>query len=239
MSQLDLKYAKLTIQDGYTSIGTFAVNHSGGYTTGTTTMVVDGTVGAVVNGDSFTMAGDSTVYVISAHSETSGNTTSITFAPGLVIAAIDNEIGTMLPNGLEIKIGQGTFTYDEKRKVDYVLERGLIGTVRLGDQEPLDVRFDFLWDFLRSISGATVPTIEDAFKQRGPASTWVTSAADKCEPYAVNLVLTYTPPCTGVQREIITLHDFRWESLNHDAKAGTVAVTGKCNVLEASIVRAA
>lgn len=140
---------------------------------------------------------------------------------------------------LEIKIGEGTLTYDERRNMEYVRDRGLLDVVREGDEEPIDVRFDFTWEFLRTTSttGAGIPTVEDALKQRGEAAAWVSSSADPCEPYAVDIVVTYTPPCGGELTEIITLPDFRYTSLAHDAAAGTVAVTGQCNVTQAVDVR--
>lgn len=140
---------------------------------------------------------------------------------------------------LEIKIGEGTLTYDETRNMEYTLDRGLLDTVREGDEAPMDVRFDFTWEFLKAVSttGAGTPTVEDALKQRGEAAGWVSSSADPCEPYCVDVEIDYVPPCGGELSEIITLPDFRYESLAHDISAGTVSVTGKCNATQAAIVR--
>jgi hypothetical protein len=44
------------------------------------------------------------------------------------------------------------------------------------------------------------------------------------------------PQCTGDQEEIV-LEDFRWESLDHDLKAGTISCTGKCNKKTATTLR--
>lgn len=216
------------------SLGTPLVNNAGGYAIAATTMVVDGITGALHVGDSFKVGTDETLYVISAHSETSTNTTSVTFAPGLVVAAVDNEAIHLQKHYLDAKIGGGTFTYDEKRKYDYILDRGHIDTVRQGDDEPVDVRFDFTWEFLSSVSGATIPTFEEALKVKGPAAIWVTSGADPCEPFSHDIEIIYEPPCGAVNSETILLKEFRWESLNHDLKAGTVAVTGKCKIIEAT-----
>jgi len=100
------------------------------------------------------------------------------------------------------------------------------------------VKLDFIWEFLKASTGDT-PTVEDVLKKRGEASTWVTSATDICEPYAVDIEIEYTPVCEDVDREIITLADFRYEELSHDLKAGTIAMTGKCNITEPTVVRAA
>jgi hypothetical protein len=142
-------------------------------------------------------------------------------------------------NEVSIKIGEGTLTYDETRTMEYTLDRGALDTVREGDEVPMDVSFDFIWEFLTatSTSGAVVPTIEDALKQRGEASGWVTTSADACEPYAVDIEIVYTPTCGTEEDETILLPDFRWETLAHDLSAGTVAVSGKCNAKEAIISR--
>jgi hypothetical protein len=144
------------------------------------------------------------------------------------------------PKTLEVKIGEGTLTYNEKRNMEYVRNRRQVAFVRTGDDEPMDVNFDFIWEFLRSKTGDPI-TIEEAIKGSAPAVTagWVTSGADPCEPYSVDIRITYTPPGPGVQKEIITLKEYRWEGGNHDLKAGTVASSGKCKISEADIIRAA
>ncbi len=240
-----------------------AVDNGPGYTTTTTTMTVKNFVGKLQVGQKFKLLTNSTVYTISAHTETTGNTTSITFSPGLVDAAVDsdvlhiqnpwtigltftpglvsgatdNDTITIQPHSLDVKIGEGTLTYDEKRKMEYILDRGRLSTVRLGDEEPMDVKLDFLWEFLTAIGGSGIPTIEDAFKKRGEAATWITSSTDPCEPYSLDIVILYEPDCTGIDPEEIILNDFRWESLAHDFKQGSVAVTGKCNNLVATASR--
>jgi len=140
---------------------------------------------------------------------------------------------------LEVKIGEGNLTYDEKKNMEYTKDRGALDTVREGDEEQMDVSFDFTWEFLKAVSttGAGTPTIEDALKQRGEASDWVSSSSDECEPYAVDVEIHYAPDCGSELDEIITLPDFRYTSLAHDLRAGTVAVTGQCNATEAIIVR--
>lgn len=137
---------------------------------------------------------------------------------------------------LEVIVGDGNLTYDEKKAREYVMNRGKIYTVRDGDEEPLEVSLDILWEFLKASSGEP-PTIEDALKNRGEASTWVSTSTDPCEPYCVDIEITYSPNCTGVENEVILLKYFRYENLNHDLKAGTVSTSGKCNVVEATVTR--
>lgn len=146
-------------------------------------------------------------------------------------------------NELEIKIGEGTLTFSEKKNMEYTRDRGVLDDVREGDEEPMDVSFEFVWTYLKgpssasTISGGT-PTIEDALKQRGAATSWTSSDADTCRPYSVDLEIEHAPtPSNCGDKETITLPDFRWESLDHDFRAGTVSCSGKCNAKEATIVR--
>lgn len=135
-------------------------------------------------------------------------------------------------NYVAAKVGEGTLTYTERKQREYLMEKGIIDTVRNGDQVPMDVGFTFRWYFLRSNVTST-PSIEDALKQRYEAAAWVTTSADTCEPYAVDIVCVHTPPCAGETRERVTLPYFRYEELQHDFKAGTVSCSGKCNAQEA------
>jgi len=143
---------------------------------------------------------------------------------------------TVLPHDIEIILTDGTLTYIEKKARTYVKNRGLLSTVRNADEEPVDIRTDFMWEFIRSQSGHP-PTVEECFKQIGGASNWISADADQCAPYAVNIVVYYKPNCLGTYDEKITLPDFRYEELSHDAKTGVITLTGKCNVTEATAVR--
>lgn len=150
--------------------------------------------------------------------------------------------GTGTPKKLTLKIGDGNITYDEHRAIQYVKDRGKLDTARLADEEPVDVTLDLQWSFLTQDTDADPAepiTPEDALKARGGASDWVTSSGDPCEPYAVDIEIDNIPPCGGVTPEKILLQDFRYETLAHDPKAGTLRATGKCNVLEATVTRAA
>jgi hypothetical protein len=238
MAWFDLKNADIYIRDGSNDSGTRtgAVNLLAGYMTGVSTMAVDAITGIIATGTRFTIAGQTTKYTVTGHTETMGNTTELVFTPGLTAGVSDNAVITFLQNELTIKVGEGNLTYSEKQNVEYKKDRGLLDTVRLGDEEPLDVSFEFWWEFLKASTGGT-PTIEDVLKKRGEAADWVTTSDDECEPYCVDIVVLYTPPCSGEDAEEIVLREFRWESLNHDLKAGTISVSGKCNVKEAEVTR--
>lgn len=239
MAQLDIKNCNVYLRDGYAgaaNVSSMKINNGGGYSIGATTIAVDGATGAVVTGDAFVIGDRSTRYTIASHSETLGATTSITFTPGLVSAAADDDNVDIAPKQLQIRIGDGNITWTEKRPITYVKDRGKLDTVRRGDEEPVEIKLDATWVFLKASTGQT-PTIEDALKNRGEASTWTTSSSDPCEPFCVDVVVEYTPPCTTEELEIYTLRDFRYEELGQDLKQGQLSVTGKCNVVEVDVER--
>jgi len=141
------------------------------------------------------------------------------------------------PNTLEVKLGDGNLTYSEKRNMEYVKDKGLLDTVREGDEEPVDIKFDFTWEFLKAVTSSGTPTVEDVLKNSGEASTWVTSSDDPCEPFAIDLEIEYAPVCDGVDPEYIRFNDFRYEELAHDMRQGQVSASGKANVTQALITR--
>ena len=147
------------------------------------------------------------------------------------------------PLELTIKIGEGNLTYTESVEREYTPDRGLLDEVRDGDEQPLAVTFDFTWEFLRGgLGSGDPPTVEDALKNRGNAASWISSDSDTCRPFAVDIVVEYVPAC-GVgalaDQETYTFPDFRFDTIEHDFRAGTVSVSGRCNVTEATVLRAA
>ncbi len=229
---IDFKQAQIFLRDGFT--GAAQVNNASGYTTTSTTMVIDNASPAILaDGMTFKVGSDTTIYQIISHIETSSHTTSITFAPGLVVAATDNEAITLQPNQLEVRVGEGNVTYEEKRPRVYRKNRGRLDTVKDDDEAPIDVVLDAVWDHLIGVTNDP-PTVEEALKQDGNASTWVSSDPDVCQPYALDIVILYTPLCTTSEPEQIVLQKFRYESIPHDLKAGTLNIKGSCNVTRAN-----
>lgn len=137
---------------------------------------------------------------------------------------------------ITVVIGDGNLTWTEKKPRIYDKDRGILDNVRDGDQEPMEVQFSFRWEFLKADTGG-VATVEDALKCRGVAASWSSSDADLCAPYAVDLEFTFTPICTSAKDEVYLFPDFRYESLDHDAKAATVSCSGMCNATEPTITR--
>lgn len=229
----DLKKATIYLVDGFG--GTAAVNNMAGYAAAAVTMLINGYTGIIPSGAQFTVVGSDAIHTITAHSETMGNTTSITFTPGLTGAVLDDAVITLTGRVLQIKVGEGNLNYSEKRPVEYKRDRGLLDTVREADQEPMDVSLEFTWEFLTASTGDD-PTIEDVLKHRGEAADWESSGGD-CEPFCLDVRIDYDPDCPDIENERIVLPKFYYESLNHDLKAGNVSVQGKCNATEAIVTR--
>lgn len=139
-------------------------------------------------------------------------------------------------NQLEIKIGQGNLTHSEKRQLDFVLSRGALDTVRENEDQPMEVAFSFMWEFLKSAAGEAISP-EEAIKGIGAASSWTSSNPDPKAPFSVNIIVIHTPPCAGVDIETVLLPQFNQENLAHSLNDATVACSGKCNATQAIITR--
>ena len=150
----------------------------------------------------------------------------------------DGGVGTA-QNSLVMKLGEGTLTVTEKRPIEFVRDRGVLDYIRLADEEPMDVRFDVVFEYYtaQSVTGAN-PTPADALKGEGAASAWVTASDDACEPYVIDIEVDNAVVCgTGKTAETLTLPDFAWEQMDFDLKAGTLSVTGRCNATSLTAVR--
>jgi hypothetical protein len=142
---------------------------------------------------------------------------------------------------IAITIGEGNLTYSENKNIEYILDRGNLDEVREGDQVPLEVSFDFTWEYISAVAASATPTVEEALKNIGEAADWVSSdvgAGAACRPFAVDLEVLYEPtPAACGEKETITFPNFRYETLDHDLQAGTISCTGKCNALMPTAVR--
>jgi hypothetical protein len=232
----------LWVTDGTVStIVAGAVNFTTGYpavlpftTAASSTIVVDTFAVKVPVGAYVQFGTHMQFYEVLASTPTTGASTGLTLYPALLSAQADDAVINVIGNGIYAKLGEGNLTYSEKRNLIYIRDRGFIDTMKVGDDEPIDVSLDFTWEFLRSAGAGFVPTIEEAVKQVGQAATWVSTSADPCEPYSVNVWLSDIPPC-GTDAESIQLSEFRWTSLAHDLQGGKVSVKASCNALYAII----
>ena len=162
------------------------------------------------------------------------STTAITVTPGLVVATGAGGSVTFSGRKLEIKIGEGNLNYTENSPREYIKNRGRLDTVRNADEEPVDASFDFTWEFVSAVTSGGLPTIKEALKQSGEASTWLSTSSDACEPYCVDIEVFYDPGCGGKNTELIVLEEFRQETLEHNLRDATISCTGKCNKTEAT-----
>jgi len=230
MAVIDLKSADIFIKDGTVNAAstTLSANAARGdpVVDRSSAITVASATGLAV-GNGVTIGGSLEYYSIIGVSGT-----TLTVVPPLMQAFVSGAAVVGVSNMLEVKIGEGTLTYNEKRAMTYLLNRGHIYSVKLGDDAPMEVSLQFLWEFLRAPVGQP-PTVEEALKQTGAASAWVSSSSDPCEPYCVDIVVCYIPPCGDSER--ITLKFFRWEELSHDLKAATCDIRGNCNVAFATV----
>ncbi len=169
-----------------------------------------------------------------------GTTWELTFTPALQVgeAPIDDAVITFLSQQIEIKVGDGNITYTENKNYEYDTDRGLLDTVREGDEAPMDVNVDFVYEFITTGTAEAI-TAMDAIKQQGGASGWYSASADPCEPYCIDIEVEYTPPCGGAEKEFTTFPDFRPDSKEVDFGEAAVSVTGRCNALEPILARVA
>jgi len=167
-----------------------------------------------------------------------GITWELTFTPALDGGdlPINNDVITFLPIQIEVKIGEGNLTYTENKEYEYLTDRGNLDTVREGNEVPMDVVMDFVYEFVRTGTGELVTPV-DALKGIGGASDWTSSSSDPCEPYSVDIVILHDPPCGTAENETTTFPEFRHDTLEFDLNAATISSTGRCNVTEPEIVR--
>jgi hypothetical protein len=149
--------------------------------------------------------------------------------------------GSSTPKSLTIKVGDGNLTYTIARNIEYILNRGVLDAVREGNQVPCKLSLNCNYDFYQGDAldpgGAVSPA--EAIQGTGGAVTagWVSAGSDLCEPYAIDVVVENNISCGSVKDETLTFTDFRYESIDFDVKAGTLSVSGSCNVIRPTSVR--
>lgn len=241
MARIELRDATIRLKDGLS--GTAAVNET--TPTPGTTLTID-TVALnttdtqlVPVGARFTVAGETggAIHTVTARTpSTSSPTTSLTFTPATGTGIVNDAVITFLAQQVEIKLGDGNLTWTVNREYEYQLDRGNLDTVREGDQQPLDVTLDSVYEFITTGTGETI-TPYDAVNGTGGASEWVSSSTDPCEPYAVDVEVEHVPPCGGAETETTVLPDFRYDTFEADLDAATLSMTGRCNVVKPTVTR--
>jgi hypothetical protein len=147
-----------------------------------------------------------------------------------------SDVITFVSQRIEVKVGEGNITWTEAKEYEYLLDRGDLDTVKEGDEQPLEVSLEFVYEHITTGTSEDITPV-DALKQQNEAAEWVSSSTDLCEPYAVDMVVMHCVPCGGEQDEQVVFADFRYESLEFDLSEATIAVSGRCNVSEATPTR--
>lgn len=170
-----------------------------------------------------------------------GTTRNITFTPALLTAdgvPSDGAVISFTGRTVEVTVGEGNLTFTENTEIIYDRDRGLLDTTREGEEQPMDVTLDMTWDFLLNDTESTeLPTPYEAFNNISNASDWISSSADLCEPYAVDIQVTNVPRCTTEKAERYTFPDFRKTSLGGNISDAQISVQGQCNATKPIITR--
>ena len=242
MARIELRNVTIYIQDGLSGSAKLSSNGSANDTTLDINTVVLNTddTDLVPVGARLYVAGETTntVHTVTARSPASTSpTTNVTITPALGAGTYDTaNVVTFLPQRVEVKIGEGNLTWSEKKEYEYLTDRGNLDTVKEGNDQPVEMSLEFVYEYIKTSSGKDITPV-DALKRSGEASEWVSSAADQCEPYAVDIRALHCVPCGTDEDEDVNFTDFRYESLDFDMGAATISVGGKCNVTEPSITR--
>ena len=137
-----------------------------------------------------------------------------------------------------MKIGDGNITYTEHNEYSYLLDRDNLDTVKEGKEVPMDVKWDSVYEYITTGTGENISPM-DALKGIGGADEWISYSADPCEPYAVAIEVEHVSPCATTKGETTLFPDFRSEQREVNFKDATISVTGKCNITEPIVTRAA
>jgi len=182
-----------------------------------------------------------TIHTVTARVPVSaGPTTNITISPILGAGSYNSgnteNAVTFINQRIEIKVGEGNLTWTETKEYEYLRERGDLDTVKEADEQPVEMSMEFVYEYIKTQSGQTI-TATDALKRQGEAAEWVSSSSDLCEPYCVDVLAKHCVPCGTDEDEDVLFTDFRYESLDFDVSAATIAVSGRCNVSEPTVTR--
>ena len=190
MARIELRDATIRIKDGLA--GSAAINEPTTAPVETdTTFAVDAVAlnttatDEVPVGARFTVAGEtvSTVHTVTAVTPSSGTTTDMTFSPALGAGTyVDGGVVTFLPQQVEVKLGDGNLTWTINKEYDYLLDRGNLDTVREGDQQPMDISLDSVYEHITTGTSESISPY-DAMNGFGGASNWVSSSSVLSEPY--------------------------------------------------------
>ena len=184
MARIELKHCVVRIKDGLS--GTAAINEPTTAPVATDTSFDIDTV--VLNTDDidlipvgarFTIAGETDatqVHTVTVRTPTDTSpTVTIDFTPALGAGTyVDGGVVTFINQQIEIKIGDGNITYTENTNYEYETDRGSLDTVKQGEEAPMDVNIDFVYEYITTGTDETI-TPMDAIKRKGGRSEEHTS----------------------------------------------------------------
>jgi hypothetical protein len=149
--------------------------------------------------------------------------------------------GTGTPLTVTAVVGEGNFQWTEKRNIEYHKDRGKLATglVREGDEEPVDVSFEFVFDYLTTKAADATIELDEMIKGATNGTSTLVSTGDACEPYACDIVINREPPAGCGDDELYTFAEFRYENISYDLRAGTISCTGTCNITAPTVARTA
>lgn len=157
------------------------------------------------------------------------DTWEITFTPAIATGSVpgNNDVVTFYPRKLEAKIGEGNIEHTKNKDPQIDTDRGILDGARAGTEQPMEVSFSYVYDWLKASSGDPI-TVDEALEQEGDASDWISAASDPCEPYQVTIKVIDSPPCGSEEAEIILYKYFMPRTINASVEAASVTVTGVC-----------
>jgi hypothetical protein len=245
MARIEMRDVTIYVQDGLAGTANLSANSANAAATlNLDTIVLNTTTTNLVPvGARLYVAGETTntIHTVTARVPTSnGPTTCVTITPvmgpGTYNSGNAEGAVTFIYQRIEIKIGEGNLTWSETKEYEYLRDRGNLDTVKEGDEQPVEMSLEFVYDYIKTQSGQDITPV-DAIKNIGEASEWVSTAADLCEPYCVDILAKHCVPCGTDEDEDVMFTDFRWESLDFDMGEATIAVSGRCNVSSPTVTR--
>jgi len=191
---------------------------------------------STVDGSGLT-GGGSEAFSITTDGEFVGQTVNVTFSPAWgTPTPADNDVLTFQPIEVAIKIGDGNLTYTRSKDYEYLLDRGVLDTVKEQDEIPMDVVVDGVYEFVTTGTGEDITPV-DAMYGEGGASEFVSASSDLCEPYCVDIQMTHAPSCGATQNEVTLFPDFRADTSEFDISDATISFTGRCKATKPTVTR--
>jgi len=245
MARIEMRDVTIYFHDGLAGTGNLSANATVNDATINVNTVVLNTddTDLIPVGARLTINGETanTIHTVTARVPAdTGPTTCVTISP--VVGAGTYNSGnaegalTFINQRIEVKIGEGNLTWTEAKEYEYLRDRGNLDTVKEGDEQPVEMNLEFVYEYIKTESGQTITPV-DAVKRSGEASEWVSTSSDLCEPYCVDLLAKHCVPCGTDQDEDVLFTDFRYESLDFDMAEATIAVSGRCNTSSPTVTR--